>query len=115
MKHKEIFKLILFSVITASVTRYITICVIWESMKVNQNNFHKNLTNVNTYQQKIVEIFYLELITLFVFPYFTAIVFYFFSKINLRQKNNFLVFILLFTVLFFLSYFLIGYIFKILK
>ncbi|MWB93850.1 hypothetical protein GON26_05720 [Flavobacterium sp. GA093] len=115
MKHKEILKLLFFSIVTAGVTRYISIYVIWDSMKNTQINFHKNLMDINTYQQKVVENFYLEVILLFVFPYFAAILFYFFSKINLRQKNNFLMFIFLFTILFFLSYILIDYSYKILK
>lgn len=114
-KHKEILKLLFFSIVTAGVTRYISINVIWESMENTKKNFHKNRIDITTYQQKIVETLYLELIALFIFPYVAAIVFYFFSKINLRQKNNLLMFIFLFTILFFSSYLLIGYSYKILK
>ena len=110
MNHKEILKLLFFSILTACVTRYIAINVIWETMKINKNNFHKNLINITTYQQKVVENFYLELITLFIFPYVAAIVFYFSLKINLKPKNNFLMFMFLFTILFYLSYILISYI-----
>lgn len=115
MKHKEILKLLFFSIITAAVIRYISIYFIWESMKITKNNFHKNLINMTTYQQEIVENFYLELVNLLVVPYVAAILFYFIAKINLRPKYNFLMFILVFTILYFLFYILIGYSYKIFK
>jgi magnesium-transporting ATPase (P-type) len=107
-KYKEILKILLFSIVTAGIVKYIHIFVIWESMENAKNNFQKNIINIDMYQQKTVETFYLELVNLFVLPYVAAIVFYFFSKINLKPKNNFLMFIFLFTILFFLSYFLIS-------
>ncbi len=109
MKRKELLKLLCFTIITAVVIRYITIHVIWESMKITKDNFHKNLINLTTYQQKAVQTLYLEVLASFVLPYVAAIIFYFLAKINLRPKNNFLIFILIFTVLFFSSYVLIGY------
>jgi hypothetical protein len=112
MKYKEILKLLFFSIATAGVTRYIAINVIWKSMENNRNNFHKNLINVTTYQQKVVETVYFSIFILFVLPYIAAIIFYFFSKINLRPKYNFLIFILMFTILYFLFYILIGYSYK---
>ncbi|KFF12581.1 hypothetical protein [Flavobacterium hydatis] len=75
MKYKEILKLLLFSIATAAVTKYIAINVIWKSMENTKNNFHKNLIDITTYQQKIVENLYLQLVVLFVFPYVAAIVF----------------------------------------
>ncbi|TPG38198.1 hypothetical protein [Flavobacterium pectinovorum] len=115
MKNKEILKLLFFSIITSGVVKYIHIYVIWESMKITKDNFHKNLIDLVTYQQKTVETVYLELINLFVLPYFAAIVFYFFSKINLKSKYNFLIFIFLFTILFYSSIILMGYIYQSLK
>ncbi len=115
MKHKEILKLFFFSIIIASIVKYIDILVINENMEVIKKKFQKNLINLDIYQQKAVEIFYLELVNLFLLPYIVAILFYFFCKIKLKQKNNFLVFILMFTLLFYLSYFLIGYSYKFLK
>lgn len=109
MKRKELLKLLCFSIVTAVVIRYIAIYVIWENMKITKSNFHKNLIDLTTYQQKAIETLYLEVVVTFVLPYVAAIIFYFLAKINLRQKNNFLIFILIFTVLFFSSYVLLGY------
>ncbi len=115
IKNKEILKLLFFSIATSIVVRYISIFVILEGMKITNNDFHKNLITLNTYQQKTVENLYLQIVTLFVLPYIAAILFYFFIKINLRPKNNFLVFISAFTLLFFSSFILIGYSYKFLK
>jgi hypothetical protein len=115
MKYKEILKLLFFSIATAAVARYIGIYIIWESMKFTKNDFHKNLINITTYQQEIAEKFYLELVIMFVLPYVAAILFYFFAKINLRPKYNFLIFIIIFTTLYFLSFLLISYICKFFK
>jgi hypothetical protein len=112
---KEFLKLLSFSVITAIVIRYISIHFIWKNMEATKIDFHKNLIKIDAYQQKITENFYLELACLFVLPYVLAILFYFLTKINLKPKNNFLVFILAFTVLFFASYILIGYACKFLE
>ena len=109
MKHKEILKLLLFSITTAAIIRYISINLIWESIKSTKNNFHNNIINITTYQQEIAEKFYLELAVMFGLPYVAAILFYFFAKINLSPKYNFLIYILIFTILHFLSYFLISY------
>ncbi len=109
MKHKEILKLLLFSITTAAVIRYISINLIWESIKSTKNNFHNNIINITTYQQEIAEKFYLELAVMFGLPYVAAILFYFFAKINLSPKYNFLIFILIFTILHFLLYFIISY------
>jgi hypothetical protein len=115
MKYKEILKLLFFSIATAAVSWYINILVIWKNMKITKENFHKNLISLDTYQQKAVETVYLEGATLFVLPFVAAIAFYFFAKINLRPKYNFLMFMVLFTILFFLSYILIGYSYQFLK
>lgn len=115
MKNKEILKLLFFSIVTAGVVKCIDIFVIWKSMNITKNNFHKNLIDLVTYQQKIVETLYLELVNSFVLPYVAAILFYFFAKIDLRPKNNFLMFIFLFTLLFYLSLISMGYIYKFLK
>ncbi|TPG38199.1 hypothetical protein [Flavobacterium pectinovorum] len=115
MKNKEFLKLLFFSIVTAGVVKYIHLFVIWESMEITKDNFHKNLVNLVTYQQKAIETLYLEAANLFVLPYIAAIVFYFFSKIDLRPKNNFLLFIFLFTILFFITYILIGYCYSLLK
>lgn len=114
-KNKEFLKLLSFSVLTAIIVRYISIHFIWKNMEAVKIDFHKNLININTYQQKITETFYLELACLFVLPYVLAVLFYFLAKINLKPKNNFSVFILAFTVMFFASYILIGYTCKFLE
>lgn len=115
MKNKEILKLLFFSIATAGVIKCIHLFIIWERMNVIKDNFRKNLIDLGTYQQKVVEILYLEIVNLFVLPYVAAILFYFLVKIDLRPKNNFLIFILLFTLLFYLSVISMGYIHQFLK
>jgi len=109
MEQKKILKLVIFSIVSATLTRYIAICLIGENMKIMQNHFHKNLIDITVYQHKVAKSFYLDLLIVFVIPYILAIIFYFLFKINLKPKHNFLWFILLFSLLFYLSYFLIGY------
>jgi hypothetical protein len=115
MRIKEILKVFLLSIITAITIRFIFIIFLWENMKIIQNNFHDNRIGLYDYQQMVTEYFYLEIFVLFVLPYFIAIVFYFLLKIHLKPKYNFLMFIFLFSLLFFISYFLIGYTYKLLK
>ncbi|GEM_PF-5284006 len=115
MKYKETFKILFFSIATAIVVKYITASFILKSIEKTSNSFHKKLISIDTYQQKIAELFYIELAILFVLPYLAAIAFYFFIKINLNAKNNFLLYIFSFTILFFLSYILISYSYNHLK
>ena len=81
-------------------------------MEITKNSFHNNLISLDVYQEKATEIFYLELVNLIILPYVAAVLFYFFTRINLKQKCNFLIFIFLFTISFFLFYFLISCLYK---
>ncbi len=108
MKTKEILKVFLLSITTAIIIRFIFISILWGNMKIIQNNFHVNRISLHDYQQKVTEYFNLEIFVLFVLPYFIAIILYFLLKFNLKSKNNFLIFIFFFTLLFFSSYYLIG-------
>lgn len=115
MKKNEILKLSLFSIATAVLIRYISISIIWKNLEVYKNNFNNNVISLHTYLEKTTESFNLEIASMFVLPYVVAIPFYFLSKINLSSKYNFLTFLLLFTILFYLFYILIGYVYTIAK
>ncbi|OHT43952.1 hypothetical protein [Flavobacterium tructae] len=105
MRKKEILKVLFFSITIAATVKHIAIFAIGGYMETTKNSFHNDLINLDIYQEKATDIFYLELMNLIILPYVAAVLFYFFTRINLIQKNNFLLFIFLFTILFFLFYF----------
>lgn len=112
MRKKEILNVLFFSIIIAVIVKCIAIFAIGEYIEITKKSFHNNLISLDIYQKKAIEIFYITVANVIILPYVAAVLFCFCTRISLKQKNNFLMFIFLFTVLFFSSYFLISRIYK---